>query len=398
MFKKTGLLFLILLLCGFPGCSRAVSAQRQDSRLTDLSSMEAESVSIVQNIQEKETLRGDEFYIMCEEVLAANAGDIPPEDHANVEKLVRNDDYVFYQISYSEHMAQYSYRNKIYAHCLNQDEDVLIYDTSEAYQINEMMANNTHLYWVEYVSDGTKVCYRVMQYQLGNGNISCIAERDSAEFSDMCLALSERFLTWDDMHSDGQVEIVVFDIEKQKFRERNDVDNMPGSAVTLNNARLQIVEDCITYFTQDEQEQLYIQRENLSTGETDSFLLGKIAPYRRPVGCFSDSRYIGWHTEYGQGEYYFYDTAQEKLYCWDVKKDGMYAFSKFFSDGKLYFNNTEDDNVYVWDLSTGQVYRQHFADDGYWFNQYGENQFYLETSSIDVKAVLSIRTTDSGGR
>ena len=171
--------------------------------------MEAESVSIVQNIQETEPLRGDEFYIMCEEVLAANAGDIAPEDYANVEKIVRNADYVFYQISYSKQMEQNQYRNKIYAHCLQQDKDVLIYDTSEAYWINEIMANNTHLYWVEYISDGTNVCYRVMQYQLDNGNISCIAERDITEFSDMCLGLSERFLIWDDMHSDGRVEIVV---------------------------------------------------------------------------------------------------------------------------------------------------------------------------------------------
>lgn len=40
-------------------------------------------------------------------------------------------------------------------------------------------------------------------------------------------AVSEHFLTWYDIFRDGRVEIVVFDIEKQEFREREEIAKLP---------------------------------------------------------------------------------------------------------------------------------------------------------------------------
>lgn len=60
---------------------------------------------MIHNIQETETLFGDEVPVMVDGVLAAYAGDVGAGSYA---------DYVLIQISYSEQMAQYTDRNKIY--------------------------------------------------------------------------------------------------------------------------------------------------------------------------------------------------------------------------------------------------------------------------------------------
>ncbi|MDE5950876.1 MAG: hypothetical protein K2H12_04765, partial [Acetatifactor sp.] len=71
MFKKVGLLFLIFLLCGLSGCGRAATAQNQEEhRITDISSIEAETLSMAGNIQEIGTLKGDEFILTDEDVFA----------------------------------------------------------------------------------------------------------------------------------------------------------------------------------------------------------------------------------------------------------------------------------------------------------------------------------------
>lgn len=399
MFKKAGLFFLVLLLYGLPGCSRAASTPGQEEhRITDISSMEAETLSITENIQGTTDLGEDEFTLMKAEIYADHVEDIGPGYHIEMPAIIRNTDSIFYQIEYYEDMAQDTYRNQIYMRSLGQDEDVLLYDTSNAYWLNEISANDTYLYWVEYVyfrtPENTDVHFKVMQYRLDNGDINCIAEINGAEYCEMSLEVSDRFLTWYNVHMyDPSVEVVVFDIEKQAFQERADIDgDIQGLAVTLYNpyAGLKTTENCITYFMKDDQEQLYIRRENLLTGATDTILLGVHKPYQKIGGCFSDSRYMGWHTEYGQGDYYFYDTVSEKLYRWDVKKDGMYVFSKYFCRGKLYINNTDDNNVYVWDLPTGQVLRQNFGDDAYWIRSYGDDQLYLEISSTGTEGYCSL--------
>lgn len=402
MLRKTGLLLFILLFCGLSGCSLAASAPEQgEHRISDISSLETETLSMAGNIQQSETLIGDRFTLTGEEIFSRHVENLESGNYVNLESAVRNTNSVFYQISYSKNMAQFTYRNQICMRLIDQDEDALLYDTSDAYWLNEICANDNYLYWVEYVSstapENTRDCIKVMQYQLESGDINCIAERNYAEYGDICLEVSDRFLTWYDICRDGQVELSVFDIEKQAFQERdNRGSDMPDLAVTLYNPyeRLKIVEDHITYFMLDPQEQLYIRRENLLTGTTDTFLLGKTKPYNKIGGCFSDNRYIGWHTEYGEGDYYFYDTDSEKLYCWNVKKDDMSVFSKYFCDGKLYFNNTDDHNIYVWNIPTGQVYRQNYGEDIYWIKSFGNNMLYLDISSTGTKGYCSLHIDD----
>ncbi len=407
MCKKINLLFFILLLCGLSGCSRAAAAPEQGQhRMTDISSAEAEILSMTGSIQETETLMGDRIILTDEEIFARHAESVPPGSYASLDTVIRNRDRIFFQISYSEEMAQYTYRNQLYVRSLGKDEDTLLYDTSDAYCLNGICANDMYLYWVEYVSSpksdgaGVSVSFKVMQCQLDNGNISCIAERNGDDYYDMSLQVSDRFLTWYDVHiqdPEPTVELVVFDIEKQRFQERTAVEgDIQGLTAALYNSYMGITENGITYFLKDDREQLYIRRENLDTGATDTILLGETKPYDKIAACFSDSRYIGWYTDYGdRGDYYFYDTDSEKLYLWNAKKDGMYIFSNYFCGGKLYFNNTANHYVYVWDLPTGQVRCQNFGEDAYWIRSYGDgNLLYLGTSSIDTAGCCALHGGD----
>lgn len=389
MAKKICSMIVVLLLCILPGCRRAVSEHEQNNQIMDVSHLEAVHLSI-EDVQEVEELLKEEVCIKKTEALSINVEDIGEENYAELETVIRNSDYEFFHIMYSAKMSQFSYRNQIYMRSLQQDRNILIYDTSEAYWVNEVCANDNYLYWVEYIS-GADTCYKVMQYQLNSGEISCIAERDSGT-SELCVEVSDRFLTWYDIFTDGRVEIVVFDIEKQEFMERKGSD-VPGGSVLLYALyeRLMIMEDCITYFTEDEEEKLYIRRENLRTGQMDTLLLGDKKAYGKLAGCFSDGRYIGWHTDYGWGSYYFYDMDTGALYCWDVKNDGMYVFSKFFSSGNLYFNNGKEDCVYVWNLPTGKACRQNYGEGtGMYFGQYGAGLLDLEVRFEDRVELLTL--------
>ena len=68
MLRKTGLLLFILLFCGLSGCSLAASAPEQgEHRISDISSLETETLSMAGNIQQSETLIGDRFTLTGEE-------------------------------------------------------------------------------------------------------------------------------------------------------------------------------------------------------------------------------------------------------------------------------------------------------------------------------------------
>lgn len=384
---------LILLLCGLPGCGREASGQMPENREMDIIAAEVIPFSVAQHAQETEALLESGVCVSKDAVFPVDEGNIG-EKADLPETIICNGDSVFSWVSYSEPMAQYPYRNQLYSRQLQQEEpQSLIYDTSEAYWINEVTANDDYLYWVEAVSGETDVCLKVMQYQLEDGAISCIAQREAADTSGICLAVSERFLTWYDSFQDDRIEIVVYDIEKQEFREADYAADIPGGSVAAPRGRLEIVEDCITYFLEDEQGQLYIRRENLCTGQRDTLLLGDRRAYPKLAGCFSDGRYIGWYTEYGWGSWFIYDMDSEKLYSWDVKEDGMYVFSTFFADGKLFINNrnNEDNGVYVWNPASGQVYRQDLGDGcGMRFRQYREDSLTLEVRYEDRVELIHV--------
>ncbi|MDE7222691.1 MAG: hypothetical protein K2O34_02780 [Acetatifactor sp.] len=385
-------LFLTCLIClALSGCSW--TTPQQNNLFIDVSNMEAIPLSINQNVQDTEVLLEEGVIVKKESILNAQDKDLADADCFALETVVRNKDYEFLRTSYSEVMAQFPYRNQIYMSSLQQDNKALIYDTSEAYWINEMRANDNYLYWLEHLNGETDICYRVMQYQLDSGKINCIAERNGGEVFEPCMEVSDRFLTWYDIFRDGSVETTVFDIEKQEFMARKNIEDITGGFVTLYGPyeRLKLVDDCITYFLENEEGRLYVRRENLCTGQTSTLSLGDKKQYRKLAGCFSDQRYIGWHTEYGWGNYYFYDMDKGELYSWDVKKDEMCVFSKFFSSGRLYINNSEDDSVYAWELDKGQIYRQGYGDGtGMQFGQFGEGQLDLEVRFDDRVELLTL--------
>lgn len=392
MAGKKLILFSICLIClGLSGCEQA--PPKQSDLLIDVTNAETFPLSIIQNVKDTEALLEEGVIVKQDSILTLQDMDLEEGDYFGLESVVRNKDFEFLRTSYSEMMAEFPYRNQIYMSNLQQDNKTLIYDTSEAYWINEMRANDNYLYWLEHIYGEKGICYRVMQYQLDSGEISCIAERSDGDVFEPCLEVSDRFLTWYDIFMDDQVEIVVFDVEKQEFMGRNDIEDIAGGFVTLYGLyeRLRLVDDCITYFMEDEEGKLYVRRENLCTGQTGTLLLGDKKKYHKLAGCFSDEGYIGWHTEYGWGSYYIYDVDKGELYSWDVKKDGMYVFSKFFSSGRFYINNGKEDSVYVWDLETGQAYCQNYGDGtGMQFSKYGEELLNLEVRFDDRVELLTL--------
>ncbi len=77
--------------------------------------------------------------------------DVEKGAYSEIGELARNEMDIFYVKSFGKEGAQFHYLNQIYRYAPDRNEDVLIYETSEAVWLNEFLANSTYLYWVEYV-------------------------------------------------------------------------------------------------------------------------------------------------------------------------------------------------------------------------------------------------------
>ncbi len=304
----------------------------------------------------------------------------------------RNEESGFYSVSYGEDMAQFTFLNQIYRVDPETEHREMLYETREAYWLNEFEVNNNFLYWVEYVwTDSEQIrygtLYRVMQYELATGEVSCIAERSDEEVFEICLAASERYVTWYDDYEDGRTEIAVYDIEKQELY------TLPGVKKFSAFARLDIVDGGITYFSEDEEGNISVNRYVLDTKKTNVLLLGKAKDFEKPLNCFSTDRYLGWKTDCGavRGDrYYFYDMENGALYSVCEEK-GRNVFSHWLSD-YLYLNcsDSDGDTLYVCELSSGRVWRQRLAGSGMQFRECEDGQVYLEVRTDKETELMTI--------
>ena len=365
-----------LLFSGLTGCAGKESAGETVRQLNDKPVDCAGAAEIVI------TPEAGVQDVLLQEIYSGKRGASDGNTYHTVDGCRCNGESVFYTVSYGEDMAQYTYLNQIYRVDLTTGAEELLYETEEAFWLNEFEATGAYLYWVEYLSTEAEgsfgVLYRVMQYELATGEVKCIAERDGEEVFEICLAAWEQYVTWyDDYCADDRVEIAIYDAKKQEFSTLAPAGTKKFSAYK----RLDIVDGGITYFDVDEEENISINRYLLDSGETDVLLLGNQKNCGEPIDCFSSDTCIGWQSkDYASPKesYYFYDVEEGKLYRFSGGK-GVSIFSKWLSE-KLYFNcnNSNGHMLYVFDFSTGGVSQQRFEGSGMQFREYGDGQVYLE--------------------
>lgn len=364
-----------LLLSGLTGCAGKESAGETVRRLND-TPLDCAGAAEIEIVIPTETGVQDG---LLQEIYSRKSGASDGNTHHDVDVCRRNGESVFYTVSYGEDMAQYTYLNQIYRVDLTTGAEELLYETEEAFWLNEFEVTDAYLYWVEYLATEDAeggVLYRVMQYELATGEVKCIAERDGEEVFEICLAAWEQYVTWyDDYYADGRVEIAIYDAKKQEL------STVTGAKKFSGFQRLDIVDGGITFFDVDEEENISINRYLLDSGETEVLLLGNKKNCGEPIHCFSSDSCIGWQSKgYDRPDisYFFYDVQEGKLYRFREGK-GVRIFSKWLSE-KLYFNCSisDDHMLYVFDFSTGGVRQQRFEGSGIQFREYGDGQVYLE--------------------
>lgn len=225
-----------------------------------------------------------------------------------------------------------------------------------------------------------------MQYELATGEVSCIAERNSEEVFEICLAASDDYVTWYDDFWDGRTEIVIYDVKKKEAHTLSGVKKFSAYA------RLDIVDGGITYFSEDEKGNIFVNRYVLDSGKADALMLGKINLPEKLEVCSSTDKYMGWRTDGGTvgRSYYFYDVESGTLYSLRESK-GIHVFSAWLSD-YLYLNchDSEGYTLYVCDLSEGRSWQEKLEGHGMQFREYGDGQVYLEVRTDDEVKLMAI--------
>ena len=313
--------------------------------------------------------------------------DVEKGAYSEIGELARNEMDIFYVKSFGKEGAQFHYLNQIYRYAPDRNEDVLIYETSEAVWLNEFLANSTYLYWVEYVYAEEKGSYdyNVMQYNPTTEEIACIATRNDTESEEICLAVSDKYVAWYDSYLNGEVKIIVYNVVTQEMQLIEDT----AIQKYMPYERLNIVDERITFFTQDD-DNIYINCYDLETMKTDILLLGNKRDFDKLAGCFSNAEYIGWLTEYSYGTYYFYNTKNGELYSLS-QSDSMRVFSGWLSK-YFYINDSVSGNIYVYDLASGEVYYQDVVQGtALSLKPYGE-KLYMKVVGDENVEMLTIRT------
>lgn len=300
-------LLIIILLCiltCFCSCSPKIKKSNSINSSIRLNETEiktdiAKEINISQNVSKVKNVRSEKITFSVEHPDAA------------ISTFTRNCDKEFYTVEYIHDGDIISYLNEIYCYDFQTNTTSLIYTTQNAFWLNEFFSTEDYLYWVEYVSENDTTIYNINQYELSTEKLTTIASRNGEDVYELCLSVSENFVTWYDNYINGNIEISVYDIKSQTLQTIS--DNFCVKFAPYE--RLKIVNDCITYFTADlnintisdpneSSYNIYINQLNLLTGEKKILLLGKRKDFNKLVGCFSNEKYIGWFTDYYKGNYF----------------------------------------------------------------------------------------------
>lgn len=389
-FKKLLSVCVALLLLGGCSSSEDVSiAAGNENMLRYLNEQpinvsEAVQIYLNTNQKEKNDLLREDFSISSGEM------DVEAGTYFEILECTRNKQDIFYTKCYSESMAQFSYYNQVYRYDTEQDKSILLYETANAYWLNELVAADEYIYWVEYIYkiEEESSFYQVMQFDLSTEEVKCIASRNATETGEICTAISEHYMTWYDYYSNDEVVISVFDIKNQELMNIED----EGLRLSAPYERLYVVDDGITYFSEDETGNIYINRYNLSTKEKEVLFLGVKGDFNKLAGCFSNSKFIGWFEEYSVGPYYFFNIDSGVLYCLDPPS-GMNVFSAWATSDFLFVNDSQNHCVYVYDFGSKETYYQVIPQKGagLGIRQYEDGAPYMKVRMKEKTSLLSIQ-------
>ena len=272
----------------------------------------------------------------------------------SIADYLMRDEQLYKLIEYhSSNEQQYSDKFELYKKNALSDESILIYESPpETYWINELTSNSTSLFWVEFqnrIIDGgdSQIIYQIVKMDK-DGKKSIIAERDASIYDGICLEVSDEYLTWyDSVWPEGTTygihKIIIYDLKNNTFVEAED-----GPVVKfMPYERLCQYDGGITYFTLDENDNLFVNRYNLSTREKVILAIGEKKDYPRIAGCFSTDEYIGWHTDYYFGDYYFYNFQSGEIIRY---RDGTETniFSKYCTGSYIYINDHMNSKIFKW--------------------------------------------------
>lgn len=334
--------------------------------------------------------------VLLSETFAGKRGETDVDTYWSMGDCKRNEESGFYTVEHGKDMAQYGDLYQIFRVDLKTNEREMLYETRDAAELNEFEVTGSFLFWKESVPQKEKEdwTYRVMQYELATGEVRCIAERENIGAE---LNVSEQYVVWYEPSGEGWLEIVSYDIQKQEFHTLPGIkDFAQGTPGFRPFSSLKIIDGGITYFSEAEGGNTYINRYDLNTRTTDAQLLVK-GRGTKLVGCFSSKRYIGWELDDGSAwdsKYYFYDRSIGALYCICGDKDKrVNVFSEWFSD-YLYFNCTYggvDNTLFVFDPASGKVWQQKLEGIGMQFSKYGSGQVCLEVRTDEEAKLMTIQ-------
>ncbi len=383
---KRGLFILVVVaMMVLGGCSEKAPVDsvkdtaengQEDSKELEASKVlnldETVEISVNWNAGETSTLLGEKFMV---EKSGYAAGQNSSYDNT---VIGYNEKYAFYHKGYIEDMAQDYNRYEIYSYHMESGETSLLYEKASV-RINEMCMNDAYLYWVEEQADN----YQIMQLAIDSKEVKCIAQY-SGNVMSPCLEASEDYVVWDEDDGNGEVKLVVWNVGEQKLNviEQINTDENRLPTKFMPWSRLKIVDGYITFFTQDEEDNVYVNRYRLQDGHTDTIAIGNQEKYKKLSGCFSNGEYIGWFTEYSVGTFYFYELETGNLSKWVL--DDKHSIFSFALYDKLYVNT--GDKILVYDMDKKSTLKCSLEGTALQFKQSGE-EVWIEIITRDKNGI-----------
>lgn len=320
---------LLLLLFLLTGCgAKRESKEEMISKIDEKIANELENVIEVQDGESKYV--GFSTYYSNDFILG--------------EKTLNNK-YGFFQREYIKEGAQFGYKSEIYSVNLENQEVNLLYENKVS-MLNELVANDDYLFWVEYYSENDELMFRIVQFDLETAKAQYIATGDTMDKAEPCLSISNQYLTWFDSDHEGNATLVCYDIAKGKIRQSERVNCKLFNLYTRPN----IVDNAVTLFNTDNND-LRVCRYSLDKKETIFEIV--IAP-DDVVACFSNEEWVGWqktikNLPYANSTFYFYNIKENILYRYNEKGEKSIFSYKMNNDYFVYFSN-EENKVHVIDL------------------------------------------------